>query len=117
VFQTVIYIQKYSVVCNMYYFRTVFSMPNMSVVYTSVNNVSHRIQNSWKYFSLERSWPSFACFKLGYFGYLNPSHRAAATQRWGTGELRLYILQKWTETNVHVITELSASLRTPRTCM
>jgi len=112
VFQTVIYIYKSSVVCSKYYFRTVFSMPNMSVVSTGVNNDSHRIQISWKYLSLERSWPSIACFKLGYFGYIKPFHTAAATQRWGTGELRLYILQKWTETM-----ELSVSLWKPRTCM
>ena len=101
----------------MCYFRTVFSMPNTSAVSIVVNNASHRIQISWKYLSLERSWPSIACFKLGYFGYINPSHRAAATQRWGTGELRLYILQKWTETSVHVIMEITLSLWTSRTCM
>ena len=115
-FQTVIYTYKSSVVCNIYYSWTVFSMPNMSVFSTGVNSVSHRIQISWKFLSLERSWPSIACFKLGYFGYGNPSHWAAATQRWGTGELTLYILQKWTEKqNVPVIMELSVSLWTPRT--
>jgi len=62
----------------MHYFGTVFSRTNMSVV-SIVVNISHRIQISWKYLSLERSWPSTACFKLGYFGYINHSHRAAAT--------------------------------------
>jgi len=73
---------KSIVVCNMYYFRNVFSRTNMSVVCIVVNNISHRIQISWKYLSLGRSWPSTACFRLDYFGYFNPSHRAAATQRW-----------------------------------
>jgi hypothetical protein len=57
----------------------------MSVVSIVVNKASHRIQISWKYeyLSLGRSWPSTAYLKLGYYDFINHSHKSNSSTKMG----------------------------------